>query len=156
MACYLIKQTHNFGRDAMNTNRVLVLLLAVAFALIIAVTSASADYVVLKDKNGHCRVIQSNHKTPKTIAGPFKTKEEALRVKEKECAGAGTIRETQAGPAGEIRTKSEQRDEKIKKARELREEKARQKATEKQKAKQSKQEKAKKEPQEPSKPKTSQ
>ena len=132
----------------MNTNRVSVLSLAVVFALLIAVTSASADYVVLKDKNGHCRVIQSDHKTPKTIAGPFKTKEEALRVKEKECAGAGTIRETQPGPAGEIKTKSEQREEKIKKARELREEKAKQKAAEKEKAKKDREEK--------SKPKTSQ
>src|SRR5271157_3504427 len=141
----------------MNFNRVWVSLAVVAFALTITVSSASADYVVIKDKNGICRVIQSNHQTPKTIegGGPFKTKEEAVRVKETKCAAA-KIRETPPDSEKEVKGKSEQREEKIKKARELKEEKARQKAAEKEKAKQSKQEKAKKEPQEPSKPKTSQ
>ena len=74
----------------MKSTRVWVLLLAVAFALTITVSLASADYVVLKDKKGHCRIIESAHKTPKTIAGPFKTREEAQKAKEKECATAGT------------------------------------------------------------------
>ena len=134
----------------MNTNRVLVLFLAVAFGLLITVSLASADYVVIKDKNGVCKVIQSNHKTPKTIegGGPFKTKEEAVRVKEQKCRTAGTIKETPPGSIGEIKTKSEQREEKINKARELREEKAKQKPAEKEKAIKDKEEKTK--------PKTSQ
>ncbi len=69
----------------MNSKRLVVLLLAVVFALTVTVLTASADYVVLKDKNGVCRVIESEHKTPATIAGPFKTKEEAQKAKAKEC-----------------------------------------------------------------------
>jgi len=69
----------NFGEGNMNSKRVWVLLLAVAFALTITVSLASADYVVIKDKNGKCSVRESDHKTPKTIAGPYKTKEEAYQ-----------------------------------------------------------------------------
>lgn len=152
----------------MNTSRVLVLLLAIAFALTITVSLASADYVVIKDKKGICMVIESNHQTPKTIegGGPFKTKEEAVRVKESKCAAA-KIRETPPGPTGEVRGKSEQREEKIRRARELKEEKAKQKTTlkdqskqslkeKREKAKQPAEEKPKKESEEQSKPKTSQ
>jgi hypothetical protein len=77
----------------MNSKRFVVLLLAVAFALTITVSLASANYVVIKDENGVCKVIQANEKTPKTIAGPFKTKEEAEKAKEKLCATGGTTRE---------------------------------------------------------------
>jgi len=63
-----------FSEGNMNSTRFVVLLLAVAFALTITVSLASADYVVIKDKNGICSVRESTHKTPKTIAGPFKTK----------------------------------------------------------------------------------
>ena len=35
------------------------------------------------DKNGVCKVIESDHKTPKTIAGPFKSKEEAEKARPK-------------------------------------------------------------------------
>ena len=41
--------------------------------------------MVIKAKNGVCRVIKAKEKTPATIAGPFKTKEEAQKAKEKEC-----------------------------------------------------------------------
>jgi len=77
----------------MNSKRFVVLLLAVAFALTITVSLASANYFVIKDENGVCKVIQANEKTPKTIAGPFKTKEEAEKAKEQLCATGGTTRE---------------------------------------------------------------
>ena len=77
----------------MNSKRFVVLLLAVAFSLTITVSLASANYVVIKDENGVCKVIQANEKTPKTIAGPFKTKEEAEKAKEKLYATGGTTRE---------------------------------------------------------------
>ncbi len=41
--------------------------------------------MVIKDKNGVCKIIKSDHKTPKTIAGPFKSKEEAEKAEAKEC-----------------------------------------------------------------------
>ena len=69
------------------------------FALLGAFTLAAADsYVIIKDKNGACKVIMSDHKTPKTIAGPFKKKEEAEKAKAADCEKAsvsdvGTTRE---------------------------------------------------------------
>jgi hypothetical protein len=143
----------------MNLKRFVVLLLAVAFALTITVSVASADYVVIKDKNGICRVIESTHKTPKTIAGPFKTKEEAQSVKAKECATTGTLKETQPGLLDKIKEKAGEK-EKAKQELNEKREKAKQEAKEKaEKAKQAlkeKQEKANKEREEKSKQKTSQ
>jgi hypothetical protein len=69
----------------MNFKRLVVLLLAVVFALTVTVLTASANYVVIKGKNGVCKVIEAKDKTPKTIAGPFKTKDEAENAKAKEC-----------------------------------------------------------------------
>ncbi len=128
----------------MKSNRVLILLLAVAFGLVITVSLASADYVVIKDKNGICRVIESAHKTPKTIAGPFKTKEEAQASKAKECAGAGTIKETQPGLLDKIKEKATEK-EKAKQEVKEKKEKAKQELKDKQeKAKQDAKEKAEK------------
>jgi hypothetical protein len=59
----------------------------IAVILVLGISTAFAagnSYVVIKDKNGVCRVIKASKKTPSTIAGPFKTKEEAKRAKEKE------------------------------------------------------------------------
>ncbi len=96
MGCYEpIKR--KFWEGNMNFKRSVVLLLAVAFALTITVSLASADYVVIKDKNGRCSVRESDHKTPKTIAGPFKTKEEAQSAKEKEWDHGAQSKETAAG-----------------------------------------------------------
>ena len=44
------------------------------------------QWVVIKDKNGKCSVHETTKgKTPKTIAGPFATKELAEAAKAKEC-----------------------------------------------------------------------
>ena len=89
------------------SKRSVVLLLAIAFALTITVSLASADYVVIKDKNGKCSVRESDHKTPKTIAGPFKTKEEAVKAKEKECATASTPKEKDQRPGRQAHRKDQ-------------------------------------------------
>ena len=136
----------------MRSNRMLVLLLAVAFGLTITVSLATADYVVIKDKNGRCSVRESDHKTPKTIAGPFKTKEEAVKAKEKECATASTPKEKEPGLLEKVKEKvKEKATEKAKaqeeKAKPATKEKAKQELKEKrEKTKQElkdKQEKAK-------------
>lgn len=65
-----------------------IILLAVGiFALTCTLTVMAADkqWCVTKDKNGKCKVIQCKDKTPTTIAGPFPTKEAAVKAKEKEC-----------------------------------------------------------------------
>ena len=54
----------------------------------VAVFAAGDSYFVIKDKNGICKVIKAQEKTPATIAGPFKTKEEGAKAKGRECAKA--------------------------------------------------------------------
>jgi len=59
----------------------------IAVSLILATGTAfrvGNSYVVIKDKNGVCRVIKASKRTPSTIAGPFNSKEVAQRAKEKE------------------------------------------------------------------------
>ena len=135
----------------MNTNRTLVLSLAVAFALIIAVTSVLADYVVIKDKNGRCSVREFDHKTPKTIAGPFKTKDEAYKAKEKECATASVP--TKEKEPGFLEKRKEKAAEKEKTKQELKQRQEKLKQEMKEKQEKAKQQKAK-EKEEKEKPKT--
>ncbi len=72
--------------------RLVGLFIAIIFVLTTVVAFAAGDsYVVIKDKNGVCKVIKAKDKTPATIAGPFKTKEEAEKAKEKECAKASSL-----------------------------------------------------------------
>jgi hypothetical protein len=60
-------------------------LIAVILALSLGKQFAEGNsYVVIKDKNGVCRIVKGVKKTPSTIAGPFRTKELAKRAKEKE------------------------------------------------------------------------
>jgi len=71
----------------MKVRRLVGFLIAALFVLTTVVAFAAEEsYVLIKDKNGVCKVIKSDHKTPATIAGPFKTKAEAEKAKEKECA----------------------------------------------------------------------
>jgi hypothetical protein len=42
-------------------------------------------WVVIQDKTGKCSVKNVKGETPKTIAGPFATKEEAERAKAEKC-----------------------------------------------------------------------
>ncbi|MFA6224458.1 MAG: hypothetical protein WC647_19330 [Desulfomonilaceae bacterium] len=70
----------------MKARRLVGLFIAIIFVLTTVVAFAAGDsYVVVKDKKGVCKVIKAKEKTPTTIAGPFKTKEEAQKAKEKEC-----------------------------------------------------------------------
>jgi hypothetical protein len=52
--------------------------------------AANEKWFVIKDKNGVCRVISAEDKTPKTILGPYSTKKEAYAAKEKSCPSAKT------------------------------------------------------------------
>ena len=46
---------------------------------------AADPWFVIKDVNDVCRVIEAKDKTPKTIGGPYKTKEDAEKAKDKLC-----------------------------------------------------------------------
>lgn len=63
-----------------------VLVVALMFALVSTLALAQAkQWYVIKDKRGVCSVHQLKAKTEKTIAGPFATKDEAKKAKDKEC-----------------------------------------------------------------------
>jgi cell division protein FtsN len=139
------RNKRKFWEGNMNSKRVWVLLLTVAFALTITVSLASADYVVIKDKNGRCSVRESDHKTPKTIAGPFKTKEEAQNAKEKECATAGTTKEKEPGVLDKAKQEAKEKADKAKQEAKEKADKAKQALKEKaEKAKQEAKEKEEK------------
>ena len=44
-------------------------------------------WYIIKGKDGVCKVISANKKTSKMIAGPYKTRENALEAKAKKCKG---------------------------------------------------------------------
>ena len=65
----------------------------VVFVTIFALTAvfslaAEEPWFIIKDKNDVCKVIQAKEKTPATIAGPYKTKGNAEKAKDKACAKA--------------------------------------------------------------------
>lgn len=63
-----------------------ILVIALMFALVSTFALAQAkQWYVQKDKRGVCSVHQLKAKTDKTIAGPFATKDEAKKAKDKEC-----------------------------------------------------------------------
>jgi hypothetical protein len=89
----------NSGLVGGNMLKRIVVLVAVAiFALTCSLCAFAAEkkpekqtekqtkqWFVLKDKNGKCSVHQEKAPTPTTIAGPFATKEEAVKAKEEKC-----------------------------------------------------------------------
>ena len=75
----------------MKVRRLIGFFTAIIFVLTSIVAFAAGDsYVVIKDKKGVCKVIKAKEKTLSTVAGPFKTKEEAKKAKEKECPKASS------------------------------------------------------------------
>jgi len=94
----------------MNTlKKCAVLVIAVLFALSATLAlaaekkpeKAEKQWYIIKDKNGVCKVLQLKEKTDKTIAGPFKTKEEAKAAKEKspDCAKPAPAKPAEKKPA---------------------------------------------------------
>lgn len=70
----------------MKARRLIGFLIAMIFVLTTVAAIATGDsYVVIKDKNGVCKVIKAQEKTSATIAGPFKTQVEAQNAMGKEC-----------------------------------------------------------------------
>lgn len=63
-----------------------LILLALALFVFTSTAALAADqYFVLKDKNNKCYVKSLKAATPATIAGPFKTKDEANKAKAEKC-----------------------------------------------------------------------
>ncbi len=65
-------------------------------------------WYIIKGKDGVCKVIQAENKTPTTIAGPYKTRENAQAAKEEKCEAkkrrskAGTSTKKNDSVASEI------------------------------------------------------
>ena len=69
--------------------RIAVLTIVIIFALGAALAlAAEKSWFVQKDKNGVCSVHQLKAKTDKTIAGPFPTKDAAMKAKAEKCPKA--------------------------------------------------------------------
>ncbi|MDD3471615.1 MAG: hypothetical protein AB7V04_12745 [Desulfomonilaceae bacterium] len=62
-----------------------VFVLAIFAATSVCAVAADKKWFLTKDKNGVCKVIQANDKTPTTIAGPFTKKSDAEKAKAEQC-----------------------------------------------------------------------
>lgn len=97
----------------MITRRVTVVLLVLAFSLVTALAAVAADkWVVIKDKNGVCKVLKVKGKTPKTIAGPFDTEAKAKQAKAKMCPDAAKSSKKKADTKKQADTKKKTDTEK--------------------------------------------
>lgn len=65
--------------------KVLILLALALFVFTSAAALAADQFFVVKDKNNVCKVIKAKASTPATVAGPFKTKDEANKAKAEKC-----------------------------------------------------------------------
>ncbi len=65
--------------------RFLVALSVLAVFVFTTPCLAANPWFVIKDVKDVCKVIQAKEKTPKTIGGPFKTKDAAEKAKDKLC-----------------------------------------------------------------------
>jgi len=71
----------------LKVKHLIVAVLIAIFSLTAVFSFAAEDpWFIIKDKNGVCKVIQAKDKTPATIAGPYKTKNNAEKAKDKACA----------------------------------------------------------------------
>ncbi len=65
--------------------RIVVALSVLAVFVFTSLCLAADPWFIIKDANDVCKVIEAKEKTPKTIGGPYKTKDEAEKAKEKLC-----------------------------------------------------------------------
>jgi hypothetical protein len=85
--CYeSAKIDQNWVKRGYSTMRFLIALSTLAVLVWTSIGLAADPWFVIKDTNDVCKVIEAKEKTPKTIGGPYKTKEEAEKAKEKLCA----------------------------------------------------------------------
>jgi hypothetical protein len=67
--------------------KIMLFLVAALISTALAIPSFAADlsWFVLQDSKGRCSVRQMKDKSPKTIAGPYATKEAATKAKAEKC-----------------------------------------------------------------------
>ena len=67
------------------TNKIIAALVIGVWLVGATAIAEDKKWFIIKGKSGVCRVISASDKTPKTIAGPYDTKEEAQQSKAKLC-----------------------------------------------------------------------
>ena len=67
------------------TGKIVAVVIAILWLSGTVAMAADIKFFITKGKNGICRVIKAVEKTPKTIAGPFDSKETAQAEKLKLC-----------------------------------------------------------------------
>ncbi len=65
--------------------KMLVFAIAALFWLTLVPFASAEEWAVIKDSSGKCSVRSVKKATPKTIAGPFKSKAEAEKAKQEKC-----------------------------------------------------------------------
>ncbi len=63
---------------------VITIMLVISFTSL-GLAAEKYRWYIIKGKDGVCKVIQADKKTPATIAGPYKTKENAEAAKGEKC-----------------------------------------------------------------------
>ncbi|HMK34776.1 MAG TPA: hypothetical protein VK463_06900 [Desulfomonilaceae bacterium] len=77
----------------MRIKRLMALFTVAIFCLTSSLAlAAGRNWFVIKNKRGVCKVVKTKSEPSAAIAGPFETKKEAQRVKEKECGTAAKQR----------------------------------------------------------------
>ena len=72
------------------SRKIFPMLVAVLLSVVSMVSAESSKWFVVKGSNNVCRVISAADKTPKTIGGPFDTKEAAQKAKLELCPESAT------------------------------------------------------------------
>jgi hypothetical protein len=88
IANFLCYESGEIGENTSRRYTTMRFLVALSALVVFVCTSpclAADPWFVIKDTNDVCRVIEAKEKTPKTIGGPYKTKAEAEKAKEKLC-----------------------------------------------------------------------
>ena len=62
----------------------ITLFLALSFSSL-GLAGEEYKWYIIQGKDGVCKVIHADKKTPASIAGPYKTRENALAAKEEKC-----------------------------------------------------------------------
>lgn len=78
---------------------VIFVIVGIFLTVSIAALAADEQWFVIKDSKGRCKVIKAKAATPKTIDGPFPTKEAAQKAKAEQCPPKAGKKDEKKPPA---------------------------------------------------------
>ena len=83
--------------------KIAVLTIAIIFGLGATLALAASQWCLDKDKRDRCSVRECKAATKTTIAGPFATKQEAMKAKEDKCGKPATKPKAETKPKPETK-----------------------------------------------------